>query len=177
MIATISGKGASEPLVGMPSGTKPATPVEGPGPDDPPWAWRLIFTMLGGGTTGVDPFDPLEITQALGRSPTESWRVGDRRVVRGRRMPRPAKTSGWELEVPDAVGIDLETRLRWLLDELQPRRELLAAVLPGHRAMIELIADVRADANHPLLTLTAGTLERLGRLGAIGVEFGLDIVY
>lgn len=113
-------------------------------------------------------FDPDDITEVIGISPSRTWREGEARTPLLR-----WKKSGWSLVFGPERSVDLEAQIKRMLDTVEPIQERLRSARDRYNAEADVFCSADIDDRTPAILLGAETLSRLARLG---VELGIDIL-
>jgi hypothetical protein len=106
-----------------------------------------------------EPLDLKEITQRLGLTPTSSGRKGEIRNSARVKNPRPRRNSFWLLKSPLPDLQPLQEHLQWLVDKLEPKREVLEEL--ARRFQIKFICGFSSGNGQGGCTLDPGLLARL----------------
>ncbi len=86
-------------------------------------------------------FDPSEITQMLGISPSEAWKKGDR----NEKTHYERKFSRWNLDSQLDHFASLETQVMDVLDQLQTKSAEIAEIKKTHTAYMQLVGWFHSD--------------------------------
>jgi hypothetical protein len=116
-----------------------------------------------------DELDPVEITRALGCSPTHGQRKGETLTGASGRT-RIAKFGMWRLEAADRVPEDLNGQIAELLGQLAPSLDVWRGI--GAKYRMDLFCGLFMHVTNEGLALSADSLAALGERG---IELGLDI--
>jgi hypothetical protein len=115
---------------------------------------------------------PEEISSRLGIEPTSSHRRGEPLVPRVTGSAA-ARLHGWFLSSEAHVrSRDLRRHLDWLLDAVEPAADALRELARTERADVFCLWQSASGHGGPTLSPT-----QLARLGALGLELGLDVYF
>ncbi len=119
--------------------------------------------------TGED-LDPEQVTDALGITPTKTWRIGD--PIQNTLLKR--KHSGWSVATPRQVSLDLAKQVRDLLRELEPKFPAIAALRERLGFAVEVSCAIYIYGDTPSMHLDREILSMVERLGA-EIDFDLYV--
>ncbi len=124
--------------------------------------WSGASLRIFGGT-----LQPEEIGSALGLKATHTYLKGE--------LLSPAhasvrQESGWLLQSPLSNRSDMVEHLKWLLDSLEPKRDVIRELSGKYR--VDLFCGFASMNGQGGFTLDSVTLARLAELG---VPLGLDL--
>jgi hypothetical protein len=137
---------------------------------DQPDHKRASFRLMG------DRLDPDSITRATGLTPAVAHRKGEPRAPSPSGASYPPWRSGiWCLCSDQALaetGNHLEDHLTWLLDQLEPHAERLRRLADEQGLKADFYCGYSMGQANSGFGLTARTV---GRIAALGADFGVDI--
>src|SRR5574340_1223427 len=115
-------------------------------------------------------FDPEEITNVLGISPTKSWKKGD--LISGTTIAR--KFDGWILSAAErSDSNEVEEHIKPLLTKLLPLKDRIAEVYKEFELEAEINCAVYVTDETPVLYMSAVTLREISELNA---SVDIDII-
>jgi Domain of unknown function (DUF4279) len=112
-----------------------------------------------------DALDPLQITQALGRSPHLSHRKGETK-----RNGSPAVTGQWHLEASPASPGDLDAQVAEILGSLSQDLSVWRELRRLYR--MDLFCGLFMEGSNQGLEISADTMRALAERG---IDLGLDM--
>lgn len=107
-----------------------------------------------------DTLDPDQITAILGSEPTQSGIKGERFSTRHSAARR---TSFWLLESPLKDSLPLADHLKWLLDLIEPKRDLIGSVAEKWR--VDFFCGFSSENGQGGTTFDSDLLCHLAHLG------------
>lgn len=134
-------------------------------PDQQNAKWSLVSLAIYG-----DSFEPDTITERLGLTPTRCGRKGDIRTSPHVKDLPPRRNSFWLLTSPLADLKPLQDHLVWLIDQLEPRREVLEELTKEYK--VRFICGFSSGNGQGGCTFDP-TL--LSRLSSFGIPLVLDL--
>lgn len=117
--------------------------------------WSRAAFRISGDTLGPD-----QITAILGSEPTQSGVKGERFSSRHNAVRR---TSFWLLQSPLSENQPLAEHLKWLLDLLEPKLDLINSISEKWR--VDLFCGFSSENGQGGATFDPDLLRRLGHLG------------
>jgi uncharacterized protein DUF4279 len=112
--------------------------------------------------------DPDEVTRRTGLQPSRTWRRGE--PIQQTLLQR--EHSGWVLEIPEEVSLDLGEQVKRLLDRFWPQAAAIAGARRECGIEIEIACEVYVRGQTPSIHFDQLTLARIVELGA---EIDVDI--
>ena len=107
-----------------------------------------------------ETLQPEEIEAKLGLKATRTHVKGQ---PRSRRYNVPWRHSLWSLESPLSDDHDMADHLKWLLDRLEPRLDVIMALSAEYR--VDLFCGFSSGSGQGGFTLDSTTLARIAKLG------------
>lgn len=126
-------------------------PVKSKGDDK----WSKASLWIGG-----DPFHPDQASAILGLQATKSGVKGERYSSRHNMVRR---ASFWYLECPLSDRLPLPEHLRWLLDLLEPKLDLINSITQKWR--VEFFCGFSSEGGQGGITFDPSLLRRLANMG------------
>src|SRR5947207_9065115 len=120
------------------------------------------LTLTGSG------YDPDEITQQVGVTPTDTWRLGERIQNTALRH----KHDGWSFSTGLQESFDLSQQVRTLLDQLQPYFAALTNCCRRWSLEAEIECVIYAEGQIPAIHFDPDDVKRIAELGA---EIDVDL--
>ena len=132
--------------------------------------WSVRVHMLFLGSKDVGPaFDPGDLTDLIGVTPTRQWQVGDLN-----QLGVPRSTSGWELSSTSDATAALACHIQNILDCLQGHEQAFTLTAQRYRVQLQCVIQVDGATASPQLVVPLNQLRALADLGvaAVGFEIG-----
>jgi hypothetical protein len=115
-------------------------------------------------------FDPAEISQQAGMSPTEQWRKGDINP----RTKLERKFSRWSLYSRLEKTVPLEAHISDVIDQMKAHASNFAGLSAAYGGVMQLVAYFKCD--YPGLHFSATLIESLSAF-ALSVDFDFYYLY
>jgi hypothetical protein len=114
--------------------------------------------------------EPDKVTQALHLTPSKAFKRGDRRTE-AKEWPH----GYWEITSENQIiSTDLALHIEWLLDQLEPVRPQLAAIMAEESVKADIFCFWESRTGHGGPSFSP---QLLGRIAALGLELGIDIYF
>jgi hypothetical protein len=128
-------------------------------PDQQDDKWTLASLGIYG-----DSFEPDKITEMLGLTPTRFGQKGDlRNSTRVNVKLPPRKSSFWLFSSPLPDHAPLQEHLRWIIDQLEPKREVLGKLAKEYK--VQFICGFSSENGQGGCTFDSALLIRLSSFG------------
>ena len=114
-----------------------------------------------------DTLQPEEIGSALGLQATHTHLKGE---LLSPKHTTVRRESGWLIQSPLSERSDMVDHLKWLLDSLEPKRDVVREL--SRRYRIDLFCGFSSGSGQGGFTLDSATLARIAELG---VPLALDL--
>jgi hypothetical protein len=108
-----------------------------------------------------ETLQPEEVSRELGLVATSSGLKGE--FLSSSRLKRPLRSSVWILESPLDKQILLEDHLKWLLDALEPKSEIISRIAKQCEA--DFFCGFSSNNGQGGCAFSVALLERLAKLG------------
>jgi len=117
--------------------------------------YQACFRIFG------DTLQPDRASEELGIRATNSGLKGE--ILSSSRLKKPLLSSVWILESPLDKQVPLEEHLKWLLDALEPKIEIICRIAKQYET--DFFCGFSSDNGQGGCTFSVVLLERLARLG------------